>query len=328
MKVKHLLQSHLLLPASQLRTIVAANPLPALRKLLNWSSSPIVTQEGAEGWLCQQFGVARQLDWPTASLAALSDGLDTETGYWLHADPIYVHLLRDRIVLTDEIFTDLTPAETESIIGTLNQYFFEYGLEFFAPCQNRWYLRLADTAMINTCSRAEAISANIQQYLPTGPESTRWRQCLNEVQMLLHEHPINQAREQRGALPVNSVWLWGGGILPQGLSSPFVGAWSNDALVRGLAEASGCPAFSQPVSAAEWLAQAPETGAHLIAPDAARDLEQDWFMPMAAALKNNQLESVTLHLASPGQVQSLFISRSQCWKFWRRANPLEFKING
>jgi len=36
----------------------------------------------------------------------------------------------------------------------------------------------------------------------------RFRAQLNELQMQLHDHPLNQAREARGELPVNSLWLW------------------------------------------------------------------------------------------------------------------------
>jgi hypothetical protein len=38
------------------------------------------------------------------------------------------------------------------------------------------------------------------------------RRLQNEVQMLLHEHPINQQREQKGLLAVNSFWLSGTGV--------------------------------------------------------------------------------------------------------------------
>jgi hypothetical protein len=37
--------------------------------------------------------------------------------------------------------------------------------------------------------------------------------------MLLHTHPINDAREARGALPVNSFWLSGTGVLPPALGN-------------------------------------------------------------------------------------------------------------
>ena len=35
-----------------------------------------------------------------------------------------------------------------------------------------------------------------------------------EAQMILHEHEINVAREERGDLPINSLWLCGGGTVP------------------------------------------------------------------------------------------------------------------
>jgi len=43
---------------------------------------------------------------------------------------------------------------------------------------------------------------------PKGVEALHWHQLFNEIQMLLFSHPVNEAREVRGELPVNSVWLW------------------------------------------------------------------------------------------------------------------------
>jgi hypothetical protein len=42
-----------------------------------------------------------------------------------------------------------------------------------------------------------------------------WYKLLNEMQMFLHQHEVNQDREHRGLLPVNSLWFWGGGDLPE-----------------------------------------------------------------------------------------------------------------
>jgi hypothetical protein len=33
---------------------------------------------------------------------------------------------------------------------------------------------------------------------------------LNEIQMVWHEHPVNIARAERGEVPINSLWLFGG----------------------------------------------------------------------------------------------------------------------
>ena len=37
-----------------------------------------------------------------------------------------------------------------------------------------------------------------------------WRRLLNEIQMAWYEHPVNEARAQRGLPPVNALWLYGG----------------------------------------------------------------------------------------------------------------------
>ncbi len=56
-----------------------------------------------------------------------------------------------------------------------------------------------------------AIGRDIEPLMPQGDDALRFRSLLNELQMLLFEHPVNQAREARGELPINSLWLWGGG---------------------------------------------------------------------------------------------------------------------
>ena len=39
-----------------------------------------------------------------------------------------------------------------------------------------------------------------------------WYKLLNEMQMFLHQHEINQNRILNGLLPANSLWFWGGGV--------------------------------------------------------------------------------------------------------------------
>jgi hypothetical protein len=69
--------------------------------------------------------------------------------------------------------------------------------------------------------------------LPKGDSTlTRW---LNEVQMFLHCHPINQSRQGEGKPAVNSMWLWGGGKLSTTLpSASFSGVWTDNPLAIGL----------------------------------------------------------------------------------------------
>jgi hypothetical protein len=36
-----------------------------------------------------------------------------------------------------------------------------------------------------------------------------WLKLLNEIQMFLYQHPVNQQRELRGQPVINSLWCWG-----------------------------------------------------------------------------------------------------------------------
>ena len=89
--------------------------------------------------------------------------------------------------------------------------------------------------------------------------------------MLFHSHPVNDAREAAGEPTVNSVWFWGGGVLPDALDPVFAGVWGDDPLARGLARASGVAWASLPESAEHWLAQASE-GEHVLVLNPAREI--------------------------------------------------------
>jgi len=61
---------------------------------------------------------------------------------------------------------------------------------------------------------------------------------LTEAQMLLAAHPMNLQREEEGKAPINSIWLWGGGLWqsPKPVYQRILG---HHPLLLGLAKASG-----------------------------------------------------------------------------------------
>ncbi len=60
-----------------------------------------------------------------------------------------------------------------------------------------------------------------------------WRRLLNEIQMTLFEHPVNQQRETAGLLPVNAVWFSGATALE--LNANWQHVAGDDALLKSLA---------------------------------------------------------------------------------------------
>src|SRR6185437_306519 len=76
-----------------------------------------------------------------------------------------------------------------------------------------WYLTHPDLAGHATASLDRVIGRSVDRWLgeASTPAARRLRRLQSEAQLVLHEHVVNDRREERGDLPVNSVWLSGCG---------------------------------------------------------------------------------------------------------------------
>ena len=124
---------------------------------------------------------------------------------------MYLQTGSDAIVLGTQP-PSLSREETELLLGDLNRHLAEDGLVFKAFHPQRWYLHVLDErftkALPLTTPPSEVGAGNIFPKLPQSDDKY-WHQLMNEIQMLLHIHSVNQAREERGQRPVNGVWFWG-----------------------------------------------------------------------------------------------------------------------
>ena len=223
-------------------------------------------------------------DRPVAAVTALvdCDASIGRAGPWLRADPVHLRPDVADLVLFDAVDAGVSSEEARALAETVNEALRPGGPVIDAAHPHRWYVALEAPARMATTPLSLAAGAGISAAMPRGPDAPRWRRWMNEVQMALHDCPVNAGRERRGAAPINSVWPWGGGSLPpvSAAPAPFVRAWSDDALVRGLARHAGveCGALpgdgaslgdgASPSDAGAWLDSAPRPGAHLIAFDA------------------------------------------------------------
>lgn len=255
-------------------------------------------------------------------------------GYWLCADPVHLRFHHERIVLADAGAFDFSADEAGELVAALNAEFGGIG-RFHAATPQRWYLRL-HAAVDHVAEPLSAIAGKRVAGDPIGAKSPL-ADTLNEIQMFLHRHPVNQRREGSGQPAVNSLWLWGGGLLPEVGDAGYAGVWSEDPLAAGLARAAGIPAHPQPGNLAGLLAAAaPGQAQLLVLPQllgpvlyengddwqgACQALDADWFAPLAQALGN---EVSTLRLVAPTIYGTLTWSSdgSGRWKFWKKGRPL------
>jgi hypothetical protein len=281
-------------------------------------------------WLCTRFNVPRQLDWPAAPLSVLGEGEPPGTGYWLRATPVHLRVQRDELVLIPLASAAVSAAESQALLDTLNRHFAPDGLQFVAPHPQRWYLRLPSSPDLYTVSLEEATGRDIDDLLPTGDDRLRYHRLFNEVQMVLHDHPVNERREAADLLPVNSVWFGEGGVLPPQAPAPWTAAVGDVPLLRGLGQRAGVPVA--PLSAGPAVTETGELLVVLAEVDPAswaervKEIEREWLGPLLRRLRSGKVARLGIATVHGGQVHQWTITRRDLWKFWRPVRPLLHQV--
>ena len=331
MKNVHVVIPDLLLPQEVAAEACAGLKLPALEKLLARAKSAPLSTESLEAWLCGAFGVADQA---IAAVTLQADGMDPGAAYWLRADPVHLRIQRDQLILQPDV--RLAADEAAQLCASLNAHFAVAGLCFFAPRPQRWYLRLDAARDMTTYPLAQVAGRNVRAHLPHGPDALRWHGMFNEIQMLLFEHVVNRAREARGELPINSVWLWGGGRAAGQLVRPSTKLCGDSDLAGAFAQAAGIPCEPLPDDVArciegdggnvlivwEGLRRALQHGDLHAWRDGLQRFEQGCAEPLLNALHAGHIAQLTLDALQTGASHRFMLTRSAAWKLWRRPKPL------
>lgn len=280
-----------------------------------------------EALVCEQHGLKPVPDYAIAPIAANADGLDAGEAYWLRADPVHLVLQRDSFSLSEPVPIYVAREQAEQVIASLNQHFSQDGLVFFIGNSGAWYLRLNQQPQIQTVLPGVATGRNIYQFMPQGAAAAAWVSYLNEVQMLLHEHPVNMARESAGEAAINSIWLSGGGFMPQPSLSvqPEVAedlVVANSPFYHGLAKWSGMPYQVAAQSLANILQRA-ESRQHVRLQLSAQQLLDDTcFHVLWNALRARSIQQLTVNLGCYEKTLVATIRPIDTYKFWRKNKPI------
>ena len=238
---------------------------------------------------------------------------DAAHATWLRADPAYVRpdINGARLLAVGEAL-GLDEASAESLLRPLRPRFGDAGLPIGAGRPSSWYLRLPEGSPLpRFVAPDEALGADLFDHLPPGSDGRRWRALLSEAQVVLHQHPLNAERQARGLAPVNSVWFWGAGRLPDRVASTYAVVHTPDSTVRAFAELAGVRA--EPPAA--WT-----VGEADIAHDLRHERQLDrllsaWIEPALRDLRAKRLDALDLLWADGARFE---IRRSQSLRFWKR----------
>jgi hypothetical protein len=238
-----------------------------------------------------------------------------------------VHLLTalDHLQLAAPVPLPLEDAEAGTLLDSLNAHLAGTGFRLSRLPDGGWLCACPDGLQCDTADPAAAIGTSLRDWLPTGRDATRLRSVVNELQMLLHDHPVNERRAACARPAVNSVWIWGIG----GARMPTVRVagdlLADDAWLAGLWRLHGGRVLTGESLAAALRAGAADLRVTVVEPVAEaqvaeqlRTLDQCLFAPAREALVAARWSRVCL-LA--GAREYVITPRAR-WAAWRRPRPL------
>lgn len=176
------------------------------------------------------------------------------------------------------------------------------------------------------------IGRSIGEGMAQGTAGGSLRRLGVEIEMWLHQHPINRDRERHGELPVSALWLWG--ALPWGdpgsssraaplaiATSALFGEdiWAEAVWnLRGGGSAAlpACYPCRDAAAGGSDIVLYPSAGsAEPVA--MLRELERAWIAPALRALRAGELGEIELLV---GQ-RSFRLRRAHLARFWRASAP-------
>lgn len=164
-------------------------------------------QAQALGWPHE----ADQLPWAAWHLAQQGQSSTTPQA-WM--TPCHWQIGMNDVVMADPAHLRLSDDESQQLLEAMQVFLREDGLQVTWHSALRWHVQGELLADVPTASLDRVVGQNVKHWMPEHPASRPLQRLQSEMQMLLYNHPVNDAREARRQHTVNAFWLHGAGTLP------------------------------------------------------------------------------------------------------------------
>lgn len=340
-------------PATQLTLVIPGLiwPKQAMRDLTHDLATPGLSTLLGKGdhlhqstpWLLDAFGLTCEpAAAPLRVLGAADQTIENASSQrWCCLDPVNLGFVERSIRVGDPEALKLSADEAVSLRQSLAPIFATLG-DLVVTTPHQWHLRLHPDAppLPEFSALPDFIGGRADQGLPT---DRQWCQLLNVAQQCLHDHPVNVTREASGRPTVNSLWPWGGGTLPESVTTPHDFVVGDGLLLQGLAslcKLSLSPSHTtslatlrvaqhkRPLIVLPSLTTLRRQGDGLRWREALAELDALWFAPLVTALRRGELSRVSFVFPDESGESdkldqiTLDLSRLSMWKFWRKPKPL------
>jgi len=268
---------------------------------------------------------------PIAAIMAFGAGIDASTGYWMCADPVNLYPDLDHVLLFDKNSFDLAKHELAQLVSEMDEMLLEDGISTHHGHQQSLFFRTTDKSDVVFTPISEVSGKNILQHLPEGEDAAKWRLLQNEMQMHMTQSQINRDREEKGIVPVNGLWLWGGGYLLRAkYKQVFDVVYANNLFGKGLAKITSMNADKL----CENIDAIDPAKNNMVVFDVVEDnaaawgkflmnIEKQWLQPALALIKKNELDTLTI---LTGKIKIKF-TKQHLSRFWRRSKKANMIVD-
>jgi hypothetical protein len=236
-------------------------------------------------------------------------------GFWLRAQPIHFAAGLDRLTTVPlRGPARMSVAEREALMPTLADHLQSTGFELHTGADGEWLLRSEAPLQVQTVTPEFAAANPAEDILPRGRDAGGLRRLMTELQMLLHEHPVNTQRQLRGLPALNAIWAHGEGMLNDLSGRSLPAARGDDVYLRGIYRLHDQPLEVRPTDAARLLKQISGPTVAVVGVTNPETFDAQWLAPLSQALMSGAISTLTLMFDG----WRVVTHRTDLFKFWRR----------
>ncbi len=303
--------------------------LPAIRTarlrdagLRAWLARSDISMDPDGDYLFRRVTSAAQLPEPEDGPAALrlwGQTGDSPGGWIAAADPVYLEPRLDQLCLHALPASSVSAAELGELVAHLEQALGDAPGCGFSSADAYGYVSAETPFATASVPPAVVDRHSPARFMPGGEDAATFRGLLSEIEMALHDHPVNRRRLGAGQRPVNSLWLWGGGVAPPQSPHAAPPLFANDPLLLGYWSSMVADAARWPGSLSGCLEAA---SGDFVAVTPARQQDGEFLAAcleaLRAATRSGRLRRLTLLFRDGVRAE---LARRHALRFWRRALP-------
>ncbi len=297
---------------------------------------------GWRGWLGRSLGLDGLAATDAASVVAASLSADAR-GAWL-ATPLQLAAGMQTVHVPVDGILEVGSDEAHEWSRDFARVFGSDGLRLLPLSATAFLLLGLDAPGVLTVEPGSLVGRSLETALPEGSHGARLRALMAELEMWLHEHRVNAARQRRGDPAIASFWLWGGGgpayvagVADGRPASPWGHLYADDPWVVAVARLSGTPLSPPPDAFDASLHGGEGRSALVVSPgrlgSAAERAEggglvdaidRRYVRPAVQALRAGALDGITLVAGD----RAARLSGTDRLRFWRPARGWPRALSG